>query len=64
MAIAVVTYCGLSLIFPPRGLGVAEPWDTSPVVREAISKSGEASVMEEKGEHVSEVECLPAASNV
>ena len=62
LAIAIVTYCGLSLAFPPEGLGVTEPWDESPVVGEGLSRPEEAAAAEEKEEHVSEVECLSSSA--
>lgn len=64
MAISVVTYTALSLIFPPAGLGVSEPWEADLVGGLTATKLEEAAVLEEKQEHISEVEYLPSATKV
>ena len=59
LSIATLTFYGLSRLFPPEGLGVAEPWDAAFMVGQDANKPMETATKEEKEEHLSQIECLP-----
>ncbi|KAJ9608822.1 hypothetical protein H2200_006593 [Cladophialophora chaetospira] len=64
MAIAITTFCFLSLVFPPTGLGVSEPWDEGSAAGGTVHKPEDAPASGEKEEHVSEVECSSSVTKV
>jgi hypothetical protein len=55
LSIASSVFYLLSVVFPPEGLGNAEPWS------EGAAEADITPDLEEKGEHVVEVECTPGS---
>ncbi len=63
IAIAISVYCLLSLLFPPEGLGIAEPWDSALLGGSSQHEVGDPVASEDK-EHAVEVEVLSAAPHI
>ena len=65
LSIATLVFIALSLLFPPSGLGVAEPWDDGNTHSETLSDGqGESAIVTEKEQHIAQIECLPATTAV
>jgi hypothetical protein len=60
-SIAALVFCVLSLVFPPVGTGIAEPWE---VVSADGASSNEPAVLSDKEDQILEVECLTPSAMV